>query len=150
MAQELGYTQQEIADKVGKDRASVSNYMRLLKLPQAIQDALGDGSLSMGHAKAILALEDAEAQLAAFREITDKGLSVRGSEKLANKLKERPPRVQKSLEDPDLHALQEDLLKALGTKVLITGNRNKGALKIFYFSLDDLNRIYERIKGASR
>ncbi len=150
MSQDLSYTQQEIADKVGKDRTSITNYMRLLKLPQEIQDALGEGSLSMGHARAILALEDAEAQLAAFREIMDKGLSVRSSEKLANKLKERPPRVQRSLEDPDLHALQEDMLKALGTKVLISGNRNKGTLKIFYFSLDDLNRIYERIKGVSR
>lgn len=150
MSQDLNYTQQEIADKVGKDRTSITNYMRLLKLPQEIQDALGDGGLSMGHARAILALEEAEAQLAAFREIMDKGLSVRNSEKLANRLKERPPRVQRSLEDPDLHALQEDLLKALGTKVLISGNRNKGTLKIFYFSLDDLNRIYERIKGASR
>ncbi len=150
MTQDLNYTQQEIADKVGKDRTSITNYLRLLKLPQEIQDALGDGNLSMGHARAILALEDSEAQLAAFRQIMDKGLSVRSSEKLANKLKERPPRVQRSLEDPDLHALQEDLLKALGTKVLISGNRNKGTLKIFYFSLDDLNRIYERIKGASR
>ena len=150
MSQDLNYTQQEIADKVGKDRTSITNYLRLLKLPQEIQDALGDGNLSMGHARAILALEDSEAQLAAFRQIMDKGLSVRSSEKLANKLKERPPRVQRSLEDPDLHALQEDLLKALGTKVLISGNRNKGTLKIFYFSLDDLNRIYERIKGASR
>ena len=150
MAEELGYTQQQIADKVGKDRTSVANYVRLLKLPQEIQDALGDGSLSMGHARAILALDDQTAQLSAFREILDRGLSVRSSEKLANKLKERPPRVQRSLEDPDLHAVQEDLLKALGTKVLVSGNRNKGVLKIFYFSLDDLNRIYDRIKGASR
>ncbi|HEX2695641.1 MAG TPA: ParB/RepB/Spo0J family partition protein, partial [Acidobacteriota bacterium] len=149
-AQELNYTQQEIADKVGKDRTSVTNYMRLLKLPQEIQNALADGGLSMGHARAILALEEPEAQLAAFREIMDKGLSVRNSEKLVNRLKEKPPRVQRRLEDPDLHALQEDLLKALGTKVLVSGNRNKGVLKIFYFSLDDLNRIYERIKGASR
>jgi ParB family chromosome partitioning protein len=150
MAQELNYTQQEIAEKVGKDRTSISNYMRLLKLPKEIQDALGDGSLSMGHARAILALEEPDAQLSAFRQIMDKGLSVRNAEKLANKMKERPPRVQRSLEDPDLHAVQEELLKALGTKVLVSGSRNKGVLKIFYFSLDDLNRIYERIKGASR
>jgi len=150
MAQELNYTQQEIADKVGKDRTSITNYLRLLKLPQEIQDALTDGGLSMGHARAILALEEPEAQVAAFRVIMEKGLSVRNSEKLVNRMKERPPRVQRSLEDPDLHALQEDLLKALGTKVLVSGNRNKGVLKIFYFSLDDLNRIYERIKGVSR
>jgi len=142
MAQELNYTQQEIADKVGKDRTSITNYLRLLKLPQEIQDALTDGGLSMGHARAILALEEPEAQVAAFRVIMEKGLSVRNSEKLVNRMKERPPRVQRSLEDPDLHAL--------GTKVLVSGNRNKGVLKIFYFSLDDLNRIFERIKGVSR
>jgi ParB family chromosome partitioning protein len=103
----------------------------------------------MGHARALLALEEPEIQLAAFRQIIDKGLSVRNTEKLVNRMKERPPRAQRSLEDPDLHALQEELLKMLGTKVLISGNRNKGALKIFYFSLDDLNRIFARIKGAS-
>ncbi len=150
MSQELNYTQQEIADKVGKDRTSITNYMRLLKLPQEIQDALADGRLSMGHARAILALEEPEAQLAAFGKIMNKELSVRNSEKLVNRLKERPPRAQRSLEDPDLHTLQEDLIKALGTKVLVSGNRNKGILKIFYFSLDDLNRIFERIKGVSR
>jgi len=149
MSGELNYTQQDIADKVGKDRTSVTNYLRLLKLPQEIRAGLIEEDISMGHARALLALEEPEIQLAAFRQIIDKGLSVRNTEKLVNRMKERPPRAQRSLEDPDLHALQEELLKMLGTKVLISGNRNKGALKIFYFSLDDLNRIFARIKGAS-
>jgi ParB family transcriptional regulator, chromosome partitioning protein len=148
MAQDLNFTQQEIADKVGKDRTSVTNYMRLLKLPQEIQDGMDEGTISMGHARAILALEEPAAQIAVFKEILNKALSVRNTEKLVNRTKERPPRVQRSLEDPDLHALQEEMLKALGTKVLISGNRNKGVLKVFYFSLDDLNRIYGKIKGA--
>jgi ParB family chromosome partitioning protein len=149
MSSEWNYTQQDIAEKVGKDRTSVTNYLRLLKLPEEIRDSLVEENLSMGHARALLALEEPEAQLAAFRQIIDKGLSVRNAEKLVNRMKEKPPRAQRSLEDPDLHVLQEELLKMLGTKVVISGNRNKGALKIFYFSLDDLNRIFSRIKGAS-
>ncbi len=146
---EQHYTQQEIAEKVGKDRTSVTNYLRLLKLPREIQDLVNDGTLSMGHARSLLALEEASAQLFACRQIVDKGLSVRNAEQLVNKLKEKPPRTQKHLEDPDLRALQEELLRLLGTKVLITGSRNKGVLKVFYFSLDDLNRIYDKLKGAS-
>jgi ParB family chromosome partitioning protein len=148
MTDELGYTQQDIAEKVGKDRTSITNYMRLLKLPKEIQDGVADGIISMGHARAVLALEEPDAQLSAFKQVVDKNLSVRSAEKLVNRMKERPPRIQRSLTDPDLYALQEELLKSLGTKVLISGNRNKGVLKVFYFSLDDLNRIYGKIKGA--
>jgi len=145
---EQGYTQQEIAEKVGKDRTSVTNYVRLLKLPQEIQDHINGGTISMGHARALLALEEASAQLFACRKVVEKSLSVRNTEKLVNRLKDRAPRTQRHLEDPDLRALQEEMLKILGTKVLISGSRSKGVLKIFYFSLDDLNRIYDRVKGA--
>jgi ParB family chromosome partitioning protein len=144
-----GYAQGELADKVGKDRTSVTNYLRLLKLPAEIQDRLLDGAISMGHARAMLALEEQSSQLYACRQVIDRGLSVRNTEALVNRLKKKAPRAQRSLADPDLHALQEEMLKALGTKVVVSGNRKKGVLKIYYFSLDDLNRIYERIKGAS-
>jgi len=144
-----GYAQHELADKVGKDRSSVANYLRLLKLPQEIQDRLTDGVISMGHARALLALEDPATQLLACRQIIDRSLSVRNTEALVNRLKKKAPRTQRSLADPELHALQEEMLKLLGTKVVVAGNRNKGVLKIYYFSLDDLNRIYDRIKGVS-
>jgi len=146
---DLGYAQHELADKVGKDRSSVTNYLRLLKLPQEIQDRLNDGQISMGHARALLALEDTATQLVCCKQVIDRGLSVRNTESLVNRLKKKAPRTQRSLADPDLHALQEEMLKLLGTKVLVAGSRNKGVLKIYYFSLDDLNRIYDRIKGAS-
>ena len=149
LIEEHGYAQHELADKVGKDRSSVTNYLRLLKLPQEIQDKLVDGEISMGHARAMLALEDAVTQLYCCRQVIDRGLSVRNTETLVNRLKKKAPRAQRSLTDPDLHALQEEMLKILGTKVLVAGSRNKGVLKIFYFSLDDLNRIYDRIKGVS-
>jgi ParB family chromosome partitioning protein len=145
---DLGYAQHELADKVGKDRSSVTNYLRLLKLPQEIQDRLGAGDISMGHARALLALEETATQLYACRQIIDRSLSVRNTEALVNRLKKKAPRTQRSLADPDLHALQEEMLKILGTKVLVAGTRAKGVVKIYYFSLDDLNRIYERVKGA--
>jgi ParB family chromosome partitioning protein len=145
---DLGYAQHELADKVGKDRSSVANYLRLLKLPQEIQDRLGEGEISMGHARALLALEETATQLYACRQIIDRGLSVRNTEALVNRLKKKAPRTQRSLADPDLHALQEEMLKILGTKVLVAGTRTKGVVKIYYFSLDDLNRIYDRVKGA--
>jgi ParB family chromosome partitioning protein len=148
LSEELGLTQQEIADKVGKDRASVANYLRLLKLPEEIKKLIRENKLSMGQARAILALEDQSVQLQVARLVVDKGLSVRETEKLVQRYREKPPRAQKSLEDPDLKALEEELIKFLGTKVVINGNRNKGAIKIFYFSLDDLNRIYDTIKGV--
>jgi ParB family chromosome partitioning protein len=148
LSEELDLTQQEIADKVGKDRASVANYIRLLKLPEEIQEFIRENKLSMGQARAILALEPSDLQLQVARQVVDKGLSVRETESLVQKYKEKPPRAQKSLEDPDLKMLEEELIKFLGTKVSITGNRHKGAIKIFYFSLDDLNRIYGKIKGA--
>jgi ParB family chromosome partitioning protein len=146
---ELGYAQTELADKVGKDRSSVTNYLRLLKLPSEIQDRLADGAITMGHARAMLALEDTATQLYCCRQVIERALSVRNTEALVNRLKKKAPRTQRSLADPDRHALQEEMLKLLGTKVLVSGNRNKGVLKIYYFSLDDLNRIYDRIKGAS-
>ncbi len=150
LGSELGLTQQEIADRVGKDRASVANYLRLLKLPEEVKNYLLEGKLSMGQARAILALEEAELQLQAARLVVEKQLSVRDTEKLVQRYKEKPPRAQKSLEDPDLRAVEEELVRFLGTKVTISGNRNKGAIRIFYFSLDDLNRIYDKIKGAKK
>ena len=148
LIEEQKYTQQELAEKVGMDRTSVTNYLRLLKLPREIQDNLIEEKISMGHARALLALEDQAGQMFACRQVIDRNLSVRNTEKLVNRLKERAPRAQRRLEDPDLHALQEEMLKILGTKVLISGDRDKGVLKIFYFSMDDLNRLYEGVKGA--
>ena len=148
MVDQLGLTQQEVADRVGKDRASVANYIRLLKLPPEIKRFIREGKLSMGQARAILSLEDEELQKRVAFQVVEKSLSVRETEKLVQKFKEKPPRAQKSLEDPDLKALEEELIQCLGTKVTIAGQRNKGTIRIFYFSLEELNRIYDKIKGV--
>ena len=104
----------------------------------------------MGHARALLALEDAESQIALAREIVRQNLTVRDVEKLISRRKGSKSAARKPESDADLRAVEEELVKALGTKVTIAGNRKKGTIKISYFSLDDLNRIYGKIKGGSR
>jgi ParB family chromosome partitioning protein len=149
LIQELNYTQEEVAEKVGKDRTSVTNYLRLLKLPKEVQDQIVDGKISMGHARAIAALEEPKLQVYLNQQIIKKNLSVRDTEKLVKKFKGELPLKKKAVSDPDLMALQEELLKILGTKVSITGNRNRGIVRVYFFSLEELNRIYEKIKGVS-
>lgn len=149
MVEELNYSQQEVADKVGKDRTSVTNTLRLLHLPQEIQDLLAEGMISMGHARALLGLEDPELQISLARQMIQDNLSVREVERLVTRLRKAPGERAPSAPDPDLHALQEELLKILGAKVMISGNRDKGIVKIYYYSLDELNKIYDQIKGAA-
>lgn len=147
LIEELGLTQEDVAEKVGKDRASVANFLRLLRLPDEVQGYLQDGRLSMGHARAILGLEDPKAQLEAARRAVLKGLSVREVESSVARGRRSPaPRRRKA--DPDLEAVQEDMLQRLGAKVFISGSSKKGCIKIYYFSLGELNRIYELIKGG--
>ncbi len=150
LIEELGYTQEELAGKVGKDRSSVANYLRLLKLPKEIQNYLAENKISMGHARALLSLEDEKKQTALAQETIRRNMSVREVERAIQRLKSEQRTREKTISDPDLIALQEEILKHLGTKVSISGTQNKGVIKIYYFSLDDLNRIYEIIKGVRR
>jgi ParB family chromosome partitioning protein len=143
----LGYSQEEVADKVGKDRASVANTLRLLNLPDAVQGMLAQKKITMGHARAILGIEDPKAQIEAAKWAAESGRSVRETEDYVNRRrKKRAPRRTKI--DPDLESLQEDLLQYLGAKVAISGTPKKGMIKISYFSLGELNRIYNLIKGV--
>ena len=146
LSQELNCTQQEIAEKVGKDRASVANYLRLLNLPKEIQDYLAEGKISMGHARALLALENSKVQVQLAQQIAAQQLSVRQAEQAVQKTKQTPQKEKKRPPDPDLMALQEELIRILGTKVAISGNQTKGIIKIHYFSTEELNQIYEKIK----
>ena len=150
MMDELGCTQEEVADKVGKDRTSVTNYLRLLHLPRPVQEFLADDKISMGHARALAALASPEAQIELAQEIVRQDLSVREVEGRVSRVKREPAPIRKAAFDPDLMSVEEDLVRLLGTKVKITGSRKRGTLKIFYFSLDDLNRIYDKVKGGSR
>jgi len=149
LIQELDYSQEEIADRVGKDRTSVTNYLRLLNLPDIVQVYLSENKITMGHARALLALEGAEAQISLAREIVRQNLTVRDVERIISGRKNRRAAGRKPESDADLRTVEEELIRALGTKVAIVGNRKKGTIKISYFSLDDLNRIYGKIKGGS-
>jgi len=145
---EMGLTQQEIADKVGRDRSSVANTLRLLKLPPDVQEKLAANKISMGHARALLALEDPDRQSSLAKQIVAKNLSVREVESLVQGRKKRASPGKRTGFDADLQALEEELIRIMGTKVSISGNRQRGMVRIFYFSLDELNRIHDHIKGA--
>jgi ParB family chromosome partitioning protein len=150
MIEELNCSQQDIADRVGMDRSSITNYLRLLSLPRVVQDYLAQDKISMGHARALVSVENPELQISLAQDIVRKNMSVRDLERIISNLKKQPLQAQKEKKaDPDLHAVEEELVKLLGTKVSILGSRKKGTIKIFYFSLDDLNRIYEKIKGVA-
>jgi ParB family chromosome partitioning protein len=147
MTQDLHLTQEQVAEKVGKDRTSVANYIRLLKLPPQIQDMISEGKLSLGHAKALLSLSDLTLQSAMALLIVKKDLSVRTAETLVKKQIQDSPPPKKAERDPNLLALQEEFLQILGTKVSIAGTSNRGIVKIYYYSANELDRIYEKIKG---
>ena len=149
MIEDFSYAQEDVAKKVGKDRTSVANTLRLLKLPDKIQELITEGKLSMGHARALIPVEEPERLLSMAQRIVKEGFSVREVEKLVRRLQSSTEKPPKAPMDPDLIIFQEELIKLLGTKVVLSGDQNKGVLKIFYYTLDDLNRIYEKIKGVS-
>ena len=140
LVEEFGYTQEEVAATVGKDRVSVANILRLLRLPEEIQQGLRDGSVSLGHAKALLSVEGRVRQLELFQRATKEHLSVRQLEALAGVAS--PSRRRRSARtDPQLNALENGLRQALGTKVTVSARKKGGRIVIDYFSQEDLTRI---------
>jgi ParB family chromosome partitioning protein len=109
---------------------------------------VAEGRLTMGHARALVPVTDIDHQRSMALRIVKDHLSVRDVEKWIRKLQSQTEKRPKAPMDPDLLVFQDELLKLLGTKVAISGDQNKGVLKIFYYTLDDLNRIYEIIKGV--
>jgi ParB family transcriptional regulator, chromosome partitioning protein len=146
LADEFGLTQDQIAAAVGKDRTSVANYLRLLRLPDEVRGELASGTLSMGHARALLALPDAAAQRQAAREVISRALSVRDTEALVRKLAApaRTPRSERgATTDVHTRAAEDRLRFALGTKVRILRRAEGGTIEIAFGSEAELNRIYE-------
>jgi ParB family chromosome partitioning protein len=142
-----GLSQDEVAARVGKNRSTVANALRLLKLPPAMRSALEDGSMSPGHARAILSLEGAANQETLFKRIAAGGISVREAERAAAALEKgeslKPPKkAATSRRDPELSAMEQKFIKTLGTKVVIEGNLARGSIRIDYYSMDDLDRLY--------
>ena len=143
LADEYHLTQEQIADAVGKDRSSVANYVRLLKLPQEVRANVGSGALSMGHARALLAMADEAAQLRVAHDIVSRGLSVRETEAIVKKAgKEEAPREQQQ-KDVHTRAAEDKLRFALGTSVRIIRKGRGGRIEIDFKSEDELMRVYE-------
>ena len=146
LLKQFGLTQEKLSEKVGKERATVANYLRLLKLPPEIRKLLNEGALSMGHARAILSADGRQGQLALAKKIIKNGLSVREAERLAKKIASGS-KVKKgtalSKKDPNIASLEEKLIKSLGTKVRIKHKGKRGQIEIEYYSLDELDRLLE-------
>ncbi len=145
LADEFGMTQEQIAESVGKDRSSVANYVRLLRLPTELRDHVGAGTLSMGHARALLGLPDEAAQLGVGREVVAKGMSVRETETLVKRTIAPPPEKPEEQKDVHTRAAEERLRFALGTRVRIVRKGKGGRLEIDFGDENELHRIYEQL-----
>ena len=145
LADEFQFTQDQIADSVGKDRSSIANIVRLLRLPREVRENVSAGTLSMGHARAILALPDEPAQLRVARDVIARQLSVRDTEVLVKKTTEPSPRSVEPPKDVHTRAAEEKLRFALGTRVRIVRKRRGGRVEIDFASEDELQRIYEQL-----
>jgi ParB family chromosome partitioning protein len=149
LADNFALTHDQIAAAVGKDRSSVANYLRLLKLSEEVRGDLAAGALSMGHARALLALTDPAAQRQAAREVIARSLSVRDTEALVKKMATpataKSPRSEAAPPDVHTRAAEDRLRFALGTKVRIVRRGPGGTIEIDFSSEAELNRIYEQL-----
>ncbi len=146
---QLNLTQDQASMRVGKSRSAVANFLRLRQLPEQIKDSITDGSLSMGHARAILGVEASAQQLAAWRAVVSKGLSVRQTEALIRRLKsekKKPHVTRNRTEEIYLSGLAEDLARHFGTKITIKKDGQKGKVEIEFYNNDDLDRLIRRLK----
>jgi len=149
MMEELNYTQEQVAERMGKERSTVANYIRLLKLPPDIQVAVRSNQLSMGHARALINVDTVDKQLYLFKEIKDKGLSVRQTEELVRKLYKENGDVKNSVK-PSLpeafKRIEDNLASHFSTRVKLNHNKKgEGSISIEYYSLQELNKLLDQL-----
>lgn len=147
---EFAFSQEALASRVGRARSTVANTLRLLDLHEAIQDAIANGAITEGHARALGGL-DTDAQPRVLPTVVDDGLSVRQTEELVRRLREpREPAAARpeTTSDPDVERVEEDLRRSLGTKVRLTRTRRGGRIVIDYYGDDELARLYQRLVGG--
>lgn len=145
---EFKFNLDQIGKAVGKDKTSISNTTRLLKLPKKVQDYIISEDISMGHGRALLGIEDPRQQLRICQRVIKKGLSVRETEQLVNKKLSGSKRRAVS-KDQNLVGIEEELQRILGTRVKILHSKTKGRIQIEYFSLDDMERILRLLRKCS-
>ncbi|MFC2028733.1 ParB/RepB/Spo0J family partition protein [Chloroflexota bacterium] len=146
LSDEFSLSHEEIARRVGKNRTTITNRLRLLKLPDAVQGALVEGTITEGHARALLGLSNMEAQVTLLKTIIGRDLNVRQVEELVRKLtgqqKKKKPAARK---DPHVSALEDKLQSNLGTKVRMHSGKRGGSVTIFYYSDEELDALLERL-----
>jgi ParB family chromosome partitioning protein len=149
LQQKHGLSHEEIAERLGLDRSTITNTLRLLRLPPEVQQMIAEGAISSGHARALLGLESAAAQLRLAHLIVKQGLSVRQVENLVALRGSKPAKKKDADEAPKLDANVRaavlEMERTLGTRVKVHGDEKRGKIEISYFSAEDLNRIYEWI-----
>lgn len=149
MMEELDYTQEQVAERMGKDRSTVANFIRLLKLPPDIQLAVRNGDVSMGHARALINVDTIDKQLYIFKEIKEKGLSVRQTEALVRNLYKQDGVVKKTSKSQlpsSFQRIEDKLASYFSTRVKLRHSRNgSGQITIDYYSTDELNKILGQI-----
>jgi len=148
---QLNLTQDQASARVGKSRSAVANFLRLRQLPEQIKTSIIDGTLSMGHARALLGTESSAQQLAAWRAVITKALSVRETENLVRRMKaekKKPKAAGDRSEQIYLARLAEDLSRHFGTKILIKKDGQKGKVEIEFYNNDDLERLINRLKQS--
>jgi ParB family transcriptional regulator, chromosome partitioning protein len=143
---EYGLTQEDLAKRLGRERSTIANILRLLKLPEEVRAELATGTLTMGHARALLGLPDPTSMLELAREVVAKRLSVRQTEARVRATGSKPAKPQRS-ENPNVRHLRESLQRALGTRVTLHERGQAGSLEIQYSNLTELDRIVERLIG---
>lgn len=148
MMEELSYTQEQVAERMGKERTTVTNYIRLLKLPPDIQVAVRNGSLSMGHARALVNVDTIDKQLYIYHEVVEKDLSVRQTEELVRKLYKGEPAVKnasKSQLPPAYKKIEDNLASHFSTRVKMQHNKKgHGSITLEYYSLEELNKLLDQ------
>jgi len=145
---EFSLTQEEAAGRLGKSRSAVANALRLLRLPEEVQDSVSMGTLSAGHARVLAGFDDPDLQKELAEAARRDGLSVRQMEELGRRVKTDPPsRIKNPIDrsDPAFRELQEAMSRLLGTKVLVSGTLEKGKITVEYYQREDLERIYELV-----
>ena len=148
LTKEFDLSQESLADLMGKDRSTITNALRLLKLPEKIKQDVASGKISSGHARAILGLDTDAKKQKLHREVLKRELSVRQTEKLVKKMRKENPLSPRRKEDVQIHHVREKLQRILGTQVKIIRKGEKGRIEIAFFSDDDLERIIEIIQGG--
>jgi ParB family transcriptional regulator, chromosome partitioning protein len=153
LVDEFGLTQEQVSERVGKSRSAIANTLRLLRLPAEVRQALADSTIHEGHARTLLALPTAEAQVAALRVVVNKDLSVRQAEELVRRLLAEQRTAKEKVQPavaPETRALEEDLRARLGTRVnLYRSRQGRGRLVIHFYSEEELEAIYDLIRHAS-